>query len=70
MAIKGIAHFLRGQKRHVITSQTDHKCVLDSCRILQAEGWDVTYLPVKPDGLVDLQELEARACLRRARAAG
>jgi len=62
MAIKGIAHFYREQKRHVITSQTDHKCVLDSCRHLQQEGWDVTYLPVKPSGLVDLKELEV--CLR------
>ena len=59
MAIKGIAHFYREQKRHVITSQTDHKCVLDSCRHLQQEGWDVTYLPVQPDGLVDMAALEA-----------
>ena len=59
MAIKGIAHFYRDTKRHVVTSQTDHKCVLDSCRHLQQEGWDVTYLPVQPSGLVDLAQLEA-----------
>ena len=57
MAIKGIAQFYR-HKRHVITSQTDHKCVLDSCRHLQQAGWDVTYLPVQPNGLVDLAQLE------------
>ena len=62
MAIKGIAQFYR-HKRHVITSQTDHKCVLDSCRHLQQAGWDVTYLPVQPNGLVDLAQLEVRASL-------
>jgi len=60
MAIKGIAHFYRERKRHVITSQTDHKCVLDSCRHLEQEGFEVTYLPVQPNGLVDLKQLEAR----------
>ena len=60
MAIKGIANFYRDRKRHVITTQTDHKCVLDSCRHLQQAGWDVTYLPVQPNGLVDLQQLEVR----------
>jgi len=38
--------------------QTEHKCVLDSCRALQQEGFEVTYLPVKPNGLIDLQQLE------------
>jgi cysteine desulfurase len=68
MAIKGIAHFYRDKKRHVITSQTDHKCVLDSCRHLQQAGWDVTYLPVQQNGLVDLAQLEVRAtrCCRAA----
>uniref|UniRef100_A0A3B4X1L1 cysteine desulfurase n=1 Tax=Seriola lalandi dorsalis TaxID=1841481 RepID=A0A3B4X1L1_SERLL len=59
MAIKGVARFYQAKKRHVITSQTEHKCVLDSCRILEAEGFDVTYLPVKQNGLVDLELLEA-----------
>jgi cysteine sulfinate desulfinase/cysteine desulfurase-like protein len=64
MAIKGIAHFYRDRKRHVITSQTDHKCVLDSCRHLQQAGWDVTYLPVQPNGLVDMAQLEVRGARR------
>ncbi len=71
MAVKGIAGFYRDRKRHVITSQTDHKCVLDSCRHLQQAGWDVTYLPVQPNGLVDLAALEVRRaapCVRHARA--
>lgn len=42
-----------------ITTQTEHKCVLDSCRILQDEGFDVTYLPVKTNGLIDLELLES-----------
>lgn len=42
-----------------ITTQTEHKCVLDSCRVLQDEGFEVTYLPVLQNGLVDLKLLEA-----------
>lgn len=60
MAVKGIANFYEGKKKHMITTQTEHKCVLASCRRLQVEdGWDITYLPVDTDGLVDLAELEA-----------
>ncbi|XP_075995043.1 cysteine desulfurase isoform X2 [Genypterus blacodes] len=59
MAIKGVGRFYQAKKRHVITTQTEHKCVLDSCRVLGAEGLDVTYLPVLPNGLVDLELLEA-----------
>ena len=59
MAIKGVANFYKGRKSHVITTQTDHKCVLDSCRYLEQQGWDVTYLPVKSNGLIDLDELKA-----------
>ncbi|GIL81259.1 hypothetical protein Vretimale_1181 [Volvox reticuliferus] len=58
-AIKGVATFLKDKKKHIITTQTEHKCVLDSCRWLQQRGWDVTYLPVQPDGLLDLSVLEA-----------
>lgn len=47
------------RKNHVITTATEHKCVLDSCRALEQEGFEVTYLPVKPNGLIDLAELEA-----------
>ncbi|XP_037107758.1 cysteine desulfurase, mitochondrial [Syngnathus acus] len=59
IAVKGVARFYQGKKRHVITTQTEHKCVLDSCRVLEAEGFRVTYLPVQNDGLVDLELLEA-----------
>uniref|UniRef100_A0AAQ5XV63 Cysteine desulfurase n=1 Tax=Amphiprion ocellaris TaxID=80972 RepID=A0AAQ5XV63_AMPOC len=55
MAIKGVARFYQAKKRHVITTQTEHKCVLDSCRILESEGFSVTYLPVRTDGLLDLE---------------
>ncbi|XP_034020363.1 cysteine desulfurase, mitochondrial [Thalassophryne amazonica] len=58
MAIKGIARFYQAKKRHVITTQTEHKCVLDSCRVLEAEGFSVTYLPVQKTGLLDLQLLQ------------
>ncbi|CAL8351247.1 cysteine desulfurase [Gadus morhua] len=59
MSIKGVARFYKAKKRHVITTQTEHKCVLDSCRVLEAEGFSVSYLPVKANGLVDLELLEA-----------
>ncbi|KAJ9638973.1 cysteine desulfurase [Coniosporium apollinis] len=60
MSIKGVARFFKrsGKKRHIITCQTEHKCVLDSCRHLQDEGFDVTYLPVQSTGLIDMEELE------------
>ncbi|XP_022741943.1 cysteine desulfurase, mitochondrial-like [Durio zibethinus] len=57
ISIKGVMHFYKDKKRHVITTQTEHKCVLDSCRHLQQEGFEVTYLPVGPDGLIDLDRL-------------
>ncbi|KAI0146173.1 cysteine desulfurase [Xylariaceae sp. FL1272] len=61
MSIKGVARFFgrSGKKKHIVTSQTEHKCVLDSCRHLQDEGFEVTYLPVQNNGLVDMAELEA-----------
>lgn len=61
MSIKGVARFFgrSGKKKHIITTQTEHKCVLDSCRHLQEEGFEVTYLPVQNSGLIDLKELEA-----------
>ncbi|KAL5206114.1 hypothetical protein ABZP36_034323 [Zizania latifolia] len=57
IAVKGVMRFYRDRRRHVITTQTEHKCVLDSCRYLQQEGFEVTYLPVRPDGLVDVAQL-------------
>ncbi|KAK8957092.1 hypothetical protein KSP39_PZI000385 [Platanthera zijinensis] len=59
ISVKGVMHFYREKKRHVITTQTEHKCVLDSCRHLQQEGFDITYLPVGTDGLIDLDQLES-----------
>lgn len=59
MAIKGVADFYAGKKKHIITTQTEHKCVLASARRLEVEkGWEVTYLPVGNDGLIDLKQLE------------
>lgn len=60
MSIKGVARFFKrsGKKNHIITCQTEHKCVLDSCRHLQDEGFEVTYLPVQHNGLIDMAELE------------
>ncbi|GMP27627.1 hypothetical protein CsSME_00003527 [Camellia sinensis var. sinensis] len=59
ISVKGVMHFYKDKKRHVITTQTEHKCVLDSCRHLQQEGFDVTYLPVGSDGIVDLDQLRS-----------
>merc|ERR1711881_636887 len=46
-------------KDHIITTQTEHKCVLDSCRYLEGEGVKVTYLPVQSNGIIDMEELES-----------
>jgi len=61
MSIKGVARFFgrAGKKKHIITCQTEHKCVLDSCRHLQDEGFEVTYLPVQNNGLIRMEDLEA-----------
>ncbi|KAF2884277.1 hypothetical protein ILUMI_21898 [Ignelater luminosus] len=58
IAIKGVARFYGAKKKHVITTQTEHKCVLDSCRALEGEGYKVTYLPVGQNGIISLEELE------------
>ncbi len=58
LCIKGVPRFYSKTKKHVITTQTEHKCVLDSARHLQNEGFDVTYLPVNNKGLISLEELE------------
>ncbi len=57
LAIKGVARFNKGKKNHIVTVSTEHKCVLDSCRHLEQEGFEVTYLPVQKNGLIDLDRL-------------
>ena len=57
LAIKGAAHFYKKQGNHIITLKTEHKAVLDTCRQLEREGFEVTYLDVQADGLVDLAHL-------------
>ena len=59
ISVKGVGRFYAGKKKHIITTQTEHKCVLDSCRQMEAEGVQVTYLPVQENGLVDLELLES-----------
>lgn len=58
LALRGVAEFYKDKKNHIITVATEHKCVLDTARHLSHEGFKVTYLPVKPDGLIDLKQLE------------
>ena len=59
LAIKGVARFNKQQKNHIITVKTEHKCVLESCRYLEVkEGFNITYLDVDKDGLINLDELE------------
>ena len=59
LAIKGAAHFYKGKGKHIITLKTEHKAVLDTTRELERDGFEVTYLDVKDDGLVDLAAFEA-----------
>jgi len=54
LALKGAAHFYKGKGKHIITVKTEHKAVLDTCRELERQGFEVTYLDVQEDGLVDL----------------
>ena len=58
LAIAGVARFYKDRRNHIVTLVTEHKCVLDTCRHLEGEGFEVTYLPVRQDGLVDLAALE------------
>ncbi|HGF7191325.1 TPA: IscS subfamily cysteine desulfurase [Vibrio cholerae] len=59
LAIKGVAHFYNKQGKHIITSKTEHKAVLDTMRQLEREGFEVTYLDPENNGLIDLAKLEA-----------
>jgi cysteine desulfurase len=59
LAIKGVAHFYSKKGKHIITAKTEHKAVLDTCRQLEREGFEVTYLDPQENGLIDLGKLEA-----------
>ena len=58
LAIKGAAHFYSKNGKHIITLKTEHKAVLDTCRQLEREGFEVTYLEPESDGLLDLEKLK------------
>ena len=60
LAIKGLADFYGDKKNHIITCVTEHKCVLESCRLLSEKGFEVTYLQVNKDGLIDIKDLESK----------
>ncbi|MCX8601476.1 MULTISPECIES: IscS subfamily cysteine desulfurase [unclassified Gilliamella] len=57
LAIKGAAHFNKAKGKHIITCKTEHKAVLDTCRQLEREGYEVTYLAPESDGILDLNKL-------------
>ena len=59
LAIKGIAHFYHKKGKHIVTCKTEHKAVLDTCRQLEREGYEVTYLDPEDNGLIDLDKLKA-----------
>ena len=59
LAIKGAAHFYRKKGNHIITLKTEHKAVLDTCRQLEREGFEVTYLDPQENGLLDMEKLKA-----------
>jgi cysteine desulfurase len=59
LAIKGVAHFYKAKGKHLVTVRTEHKAVLDTMRELEREGYEVTYLEVEPNGLLDLEKFKA-----------
>ncbi|HKE39379.1 MAG TPA: IscS subfamily cysteine desulfurase [Casimicrobiaceae bacterium] len=59
LALKGAAHFYKDKGKHLITVKTEHKATLDTMRELERDGFEVTYLDVKPDGLLDLDAFKA-----------
>jgi cysteine desulfurase len=56
--LKGLAAFYGHERKHIITTQIEHKCILDTCRNLELQGYTVTYLPLKNNGILDLQVLK------------
>src|SRR5262245_46771739 len=59
LALKGVAHFYKDKGKHLVTVKTEHKATLDTMRELEREGFEVTYLDVEPNGLVDFTKLDA-----------
>lgn len=59
LAIKGVAHFYQKKGKHIVTCKTEHKAVLDTCRQLERDGFEITYLDPEPNGLIDLDKLQA-----------
>ncbi len=59
LAIKGVAEFYVKKGKHIVTCKTEHKAVLDTCRQLERQGYEITYLDPEPSGLIDLKKLEA-----------
>ena len=59
LALKGAAHFYQSKGKHLITLKTEHKATLDTMRELERQGFEVTYMDVKPDGLLDLEAFKA-----------
>ena len=59
LALKGAAHFYKDKGRHIVTVKTEHKATLDTCRELEREGYEVTYLDVKENGLLDLDYVKS-----------
>jgi len=59
LALKGAAHFYKSKGKHLITVKTEHKAVLDTCRELERQGFEVSYLDVQADGLLDMEVLKA-----------
>lgn len=58
MVLKGLAAFYGKERKHIITTQIEHKCVLDTCRNLELQGFRVTYLPLQKNGILDLELLK------------
>ena len=59
LALKGVAESYFNQGKHIITVATEHRAVLDPCKYLHSLGFEITYLPVQPDGLIDLEQLSS-----------
>lgn len=57
LAVKGVAEYLKDKGQHIITTTIEHKAVLDTCKRLEKQGWQVTYVPVGKDGLVDPDDI-------------